>query len=639
MMKTRSASSEVFSLRRDGKLDEAYRLALQLMAGPDVDEWTQKSMAWCLIDLIKMDVKNGVVAQLAHYGRQLDTLTISASDEVLTKQRKSTLALCRPDGQQRSEAIALSKQMRHAEAVGLYRQLCANQPDDHELQTSLAWEIYGHAKVLMEQETVNVGLIKRSLNEYLHLTTERPSNLHSCFLGLATKLAASDDLKILGFVRLWNLDHLRPEDAVRFVTPEGKSYSSLTEKVVLQASKAAVVSASATDAHYVLPYLDATIEKHPDNTWLKLVKARILLALHRHDDAMAFGVTVAKDKIGEYWAWELLGTICAASDPVAEMSCYCKALLCNGDEKFIGKLRVRLAHLLVANDQFGRAKCEIMSVVASKAKEGQRLPEDVANLTAQDWYQRTEPAISNADFYKENTNVAEALLFAALPWMRASLGERFSIERDNGKSSTKRKLFIESAGVSIEVTVPESTFPHRHLPLGAPLQIKGEFDQLKRFRSFVVEPRPDGAFWDALARKVGVVEGINKDKQVVHVLVDRGVSGVIAMKELAGDVDMGDAIAVKFSKYFTKDGERYRIHSGERTDDAPNSAIRKAFNEAVSADNGMGFTGSDIFISPPLMLAHRLADGDQVAGVALWSLNKKRNTWGWKAVKVAKVIA
>jgi len=50
----------------------------------------------------------------------------------------------------------------------------------------------------------------------------------------------------------------------------------------------------------------------------------------------------------------------------------------------------------------------------------------------------------------------------------------------------------------------------------------------------------------------------------------------------------------------------------------------------------MGFTPDDVFIPPPLMQAQGIADGDQVTGVALLNLNKKRNTWGWKAGKAVK---
>lgn len=553
MMKVRNASSDIFSLRRDGKLDEAYQLALQHMAAPEVDEWTEKAMAWCLIDLIKKDVKESRSDRLAHFSAQLGALTIAASDEVLTKQRTYTLDLCRPDGRLRSEAVALSKEARHAEAVALYRQLCDARPDDRELSAALGWELYGHAKQLLDQRTVNATLIKRCLNEYLRLPIERPSLLHSCVLTLAAKLGANDHLKILGFVRLWNLDYLRPEDFDPFVTSEGETYLSLAEKVILQASKAAAVSADQQDAAYVLPYLDTAIERHPANTWLQYAKAKILVSLGRHEDALSFGVAVVKEKIGEFWAWGLLATVCAASDASAALSCYCKALQCSRDEKFIGKMRLGLAHQLIAMEQFSRAKYELMRITDFKAQEGQRLPNEVVQLVAQDWYARVEAVASNDDFYAANTAMAESLLFSTLPWTPASVGERFTVQYQDNKRTTKRRLFVRTGDIPLEVSISESRFLYRHLALGAALQVKGEFDQQKRFQLFLIEPRSNGASWDVLPKRIGVVEGINSEKHMIHVRVDRNISGSIAMSELGARFDVGDAIAVRVSRYVTKE--------------------------------------------------------------------------------------
>ena len=82
-----------------------------------------------------------------------------------------------------------------------------------------------------------------------------------------------------------------------------------------QASKDAAKSDNAHNLNYILPYINTAINKFPDNIWLQLNKAKLLLALGRNDDALAFGLTVTKSKVNDYWAWELLGDICAANSP------------------------------------------------------------------------------------------------------------------------------------------------------------------------------------------------------------------------------------------------------------------------------------------------------------------------------------
>lgn len=59
-------SKEVFAKRREGAVDEAYRMALELMGSPNADDWDRKAFCWCLIDIIKRDAGNGHDVDLAH---------------------------------------------------------------------------------------------------------------------------------------------------------------------------------------------------------------------------------------------------------------------------------------------------------------------------------------------------------------------------------------------------------------------------------------------------------------------------------------------------------------------------------------------------------------------------------------------
>ena len=46
-------SRDVFDLRREGKLDEAYAMAKRLMENPNYSVWDKRAFTWCLVDLIK----------------------------------------------------------------------------------------------------------------------------------------------------------------------------------------------------------------------------------------------------------------------------------------------------------------------------------------------------------------------------------------------------------------------------------------------------------------------------------------------------------------------------------------------------------------------------------------------------------
>ncbi len=627
-------SKEVFAKRKEGALDEAYQMALQLISAPHVDEWDFKAFGWCLIDLIKRDVHAGSQQNLAHYRQQLETIKIDPKDDVLLKGVRNALSLCNPQEHLISKAKTLSKEGRHADAVDLYRKVWSSGEADVEIQTSMGWELYKLSKQLMTLDNFNLGAIKRNLNDYLKLEVEKPSLLHTCVLQLATKLAGQDKVNILAFSRLWNLEYLRPEDFERYHGDDGKESQSLAEKVIQQASKEAAASGNAQNLNYILPHIDKAIEHFPDNIWLKLNKAKVLLALERYDDALTFGLEVTKSKVNDYWAWELLGDICAGTGSGAALSCYCKALLCPADDKFTGKVRQKLAQRMVETNEFAAAKHEVEKILAYREKEGQKIPEAVAGITSQSWYAETRPSLSNLDYYKANTSAAESLLFSKMPWISASIGDKFTVLGKEGKLKRRRKIFVKTSSLPKEVIIPESRFAYGNLAPGDGLRIKGEFDSSKRFQIYVVEHRSTDKGWDVFIEQIGVVDHVNKDKNVIHFIVDKNVDGVIHFSELTDTFREGDAIAVKLSSYTNEKGQAYRVLHAVATDQVASTLVKKQFCEEVRVSDGMGFTESDIFISPPLVNEYQIKDGQKISGAAVLNYNKKRSSWGWKAISI-----
>ncbi|MGQ7817275.1 tetratricopeptide repeat protein [Metapseudomonas furukawaii] len=629
-------NKEVFAKRREGAIDEAYKMALELMAAPQVDDWDRKAFGWCLIDLIKRDVKNGSTENLPHYRRQLESIEFDPSDDVLSKGVRHALSLCNPFGQQISEAKALSKNGRHAEAASIYRKIWVSGAADQETQTSFGWELYKHAKELMAGENVNPGAVKRNLSDYLKLDLEKPSVLHSCVLQLAAKLAGQDKLSMLAFSRQWNFKYLRPEDFERYRTEDGKEYPSLAEKVIQHASKEAATSEHAEDQANMLPFIDQVIEYFPDNIFLKLNKAKVLLSLGRHDEALAFGIAVTKAKSNDYWAWGLLGEIVSQRDPDASLGCYCKALTCPAEEKYTGKIRLRVAQRMLEANDYAAAKHEVEAILQSKENEGQKIPESIAEIASQSWFAETQAKTSNRDYYRTNAKIAEALLFNDLPWIDANVGDTFIVPGKEGKKDkTKRKVFLKTASIPTEISIPESKLGRMKLVPGDAVRVKGEFDEDQRFNFFVLEIRRAEKPWDVFSEKIGVVNNVNEERQAIRYIVDREVNGEIPMSELSGTFAEGDAIEVRLSRYVSKRGPMCRVLLARATDKKPSELLKRDFSEEVRVSNGMGFTQSDIFIPAHLLARYHIEDDQKVAGTAVLSYNVKRARWGWKAVSIA----
>lgn len=626
------SNKEVFAKRREGAIDEAYAMALELMAAPQADEWDRKAFAWCLIDLIKRDVKDGQLESLPHYRSQLESIVVDPADDVLSKGVRHTLSLCNPFGQQISEAKALSKSGQHAQAAAIYRKVWMNGAADQDIQTSFGWELYQHTKALMAGEDFNVGEAKRNLSDYLKLAIEKPSSLHSRILRLAAKLAGQDKLKMLAFSRHWNLQHLREDDYERYRAEDGREFPSLAEKVIQQAGKEAAAADDADGQAYMLPFIDGAMGRFPDNVFLKLNKAKLLLALGRHDEALAFGIAVTKAKSNGYWAWGLLGDIVSQKDPDAALGCYCKALTCPAEDKFTGKIRLEVAERMLEANDYAAAKHEVEAIIRAKEQEGYKIPEAVASIAAQDWFAGVQAKASNSDYYRLHAKAAEALLFNDLLWIDACLGETFVVPGRENKP--KRKVFLKTGSIPSEVSIPESKVARMNLAAGDAVRVKGEFDDNQRFNLFVLERRTGATAWDIAPELLGVVNQVNEDKQAIRYIVSREINGEIPMSALPCAFAEGDAIEVQLVRYVSKRGPQYRVLAAKASKKVPGDLLRKDFTEAVRVSNGMGFTPGEIFIPAALVEHCEIKDGQQVSGTAVQAYNKKRESWGWKAISI-----
>ena len=104
------------------------------------------------------------------------------------------------------------------------------------------------------------------------------------------------------------------------------------------------------------------------------------------------------------------------------------------------------------------------------------------------------------------------------------------------------------------------------------------------------------------------------------------------LADFAGSAAIGQAVAVRATRYHSRKGARTRTLSVSSTTRSPGTDVLKPFNDDVEVRNGLGFTSTGIFIPPDIVAESRVVDGDRVEGLAVINFDKKRSTWGWKAI-------
>ncbi len=630
-------SKEVFAKRKEGNIVEAYNMALALVENNPHDEWNIKALAYCIIDMIKQAVSINDFATAQNFASDLNKLNIDQSDEILIRSVNSAMQLSDPQKKIISEAKALSKQGRHNEAFNAYRTALQRFPNDIALHESLGWELYHVGKFIFEAENIDLYLAKQLLAEYIKLQNERPSLLHSLFLRYTNKLIGKEGFNLVAFLKLWDLNNLTQEDYQPYAADNGKTYPSIAEKVIQHAAKDVLHNKQTADVAYILPFIDKAIQKFPDNFWLIYYKAKLLHLADQNDAALDFSISVTKTKVNEYWAWDLLAEILLSIDREKAFSCYCKALLCRGEDKFLANVRIKFAELLIAKSMYPEAKYEIDKAIESREKEGWQITKVLMSYQNSDWYTNTTASLNNQNLYRNNTELAETLLFGSMPWLNAIVGDKFTLP--NKPNKPRRKIFIAltEKKTPLEIAVPENKYDFKSLSVGEGIKIKGEVDQENRFQIYLMDKRVIAEKWDIFQEQIGVVDHINYGKKIAHFIVDKHTHGILHFSDFPINFTIGGTLALRLSTYENDKGVRYTVLTCRETDEKPKNDIVKRFNNSVRVSNGLGFTNNDVFIDRPLVERYSIEEDNVVAGIAVLNYNKKRNTWGWKAILIDNV--
>ena len=642
-------STEVFALRKEGKINEAFEMASRLIEFDSNEDWNAKAFAYCLNDLIKKAVSENNYVLAQSYSNKFDLVKLDEYDEILIKTVKNAKITANPDmrialqarqlsfDNRDQEALplfktavsrfpndkdlcknyawSLSKVLReainsedkilrnqllldysvieenidderlihsmtylkdladderqiirdakeksrngnHQEALDLFRQAIRRFPDDIDLNEQFAWELQKEGKIIFEGENIDTLKVRTLLAEYMRLKNKRPSQLHSMFLRFADKIMDKEDFNFVAFLRLWDLKNLRTEDFESF-KKEDKTYSSIAEKVIQHGGKLILNKKMSQEVETFLPFLDLGIEKFQDNIWLTYYKAKLLYLINRNEEAIQFLIPVVKEKISEYWTWNLLAELFAETESKMTISCYCKSLLCKSEEKFLTNVRVKFVDLLVSNELWKEAKTEIELIIQAKEAEGKSINEKLINYQSKGWYKEINAAKNNFDFYNSNRQVAEEFIFHSLPWFEACIGESFTIP-DN-PNRPRRKFFIKLPIETIEIVISERKFnTSRGFQFGSSIRIKGEFDKDKNFQIYLLEKRETTEQWDIFDDFSGnAIHSLKNDSdkivawKVVISVEGQLKEGIINVENIRNDCKIVEGMPLNI-KYFQK---------------------------------------------------------------------------------------
>jgi len=209
-----SLRNEAKSLSGDAKLNkltEVLNIANNLSASEKNDEWTQKAIAYILIDLCKYFLSNDDHKQAEIYYHKLCSIDFQTEDDIIKGQKEYLHPKLDINNSEVQKADKLSKNGNHTSALSIIKNLLFNNKLTEFHHESYGWIIYRYLKA--EEKNLSSITVRTFLRDYLNLRNERPSLLHSMILNFALNYSkAHTDFKFYIFFNMWNPRNLRHDD-------------------------------------------------------------------------------------------------------------------------------------------------------------------------------------------------------------------------------------------------------------------------------------------------------------------------------------------------------------------------------------------------------------------------------------------
>ena len=329
---------EITTLCRDGKTQEAYELAKADLELAPNDLWKQREMGWPLYYCIKDD----------------------------------------------TEAANFQRLITHLDELRALNLLSI--PQDNMLFEAVLFKLGTFVKYHILPKANGAPAKLSALFDRLRQYSFEPSDGYSYFLNCMIKCSAWPQLA--DFLDWWDLGKLTQKDYQPFKTEEGKTIMSVAEQAYIAKSKVLLQLNDRRRIEAFLPQLDALIEAHPKMTYPGYFYGKLLLSLgNSTEEALDVVLPFARKKANEFWVWQLLSDL-FNNDPEKQLACLLKAVNCGAQEKYLGKVRVKLATLFVKRNMLDYAKYQIDKVTACYLQQGWPLPYEVDCWVHQDWIKK-----------------------------------------------------------------------------------------------------------------------------------------------------------------------------------------------------------------------------------------------------------
>ncbi|WP_151709011.1 DUF7017 domain-containing protein [Acinetobacter brisouii] len=545
------------------------------------------------------------------------------------------------------EISQIRKNGDYLRARELARTELQKTPNSLQLKSQIEWTYYSEIKEittkLKQADPVDHRLVQqliKTYEDYIKGETRRPEMAFSMILQLICPYSTQLP-DFYNYVKWFGKAALRAEDweKTTYVDKQGKRRHSLplayeVARGLCKWAKSAQ-ELNKDQADFCLDWANQVRSKLSDEDaiWLDWDAVAVLRRMENYENASQVLSSVLKLKKSEFWVWAEAARIYQFDQKDLALACFCKAMLCKTEEKFLVTAHFDFAKLLISLEMFDEASFEINQSIKIRNENQWKLPDELNRLTQNSWFDPDKKELKLAkEFYEEHASDALSLCFDEIKKISATYLGQLKIKRDGKKPKEFAKFSIKN-GNNFESLLANG-FNHLQMKKGtAVLVILGIQEDFNQNLIVNVVERIDGYDWDCTNQQFGIISYISDDYENVRVFLNKD-------KELKLDQNIVRALKdkiftgskVKCFSTINAKSQRVEISHLELVENAKIADVKEEKGELRKNPKGFGFV-NDIFISPNLIT--NIEDKAQINVKAIFSKQRDKDTYSWKAISIS----
>jgi hypothetical protein len=330
---------------------------------------------------------------------------------------------------------------------------------------------------------------EQRLNRCFDLITPLP--IHAA--GFSYSLLVKKVLKLKTWTRLgefahWcGLSHLRAEDYESFVTTSGNKIMSLAEQLSIRIAKYLAETKQLDKIVEFIPQLSELHQTHPEYTYPPYFLTQLYLLIDNREQAKATLLPFVRKKSRDFWVWQRMAEVESHLDK--KVTYYAKAIHCGSrKEEMLLSLYEDAADIMAQTSFFPFAKWLTDRAREIRYRNRWRESDVLKTLMSEPWY-ATTTANKDDQWLQEKANQAEII---ALGRVQHPAPKQKSRMPQAQRQAFSGKLKIAPAGYGFvhdnqlgDIYVPlELAASHRHGETVSGLA-KEKFDKKKQRMSLV----------------------------------------------------------------------------------------------------------------------------------------------------------